>query len=447
MSRARRPNEGERPTGSRRSDRAASPGGQRPGDLSKAFRESRSSSPAEADGGAPVASTDPAPVAPVNPMIHSSLEPSGPPSSDPPSRPLPSTGSPAPQSTGTPSTDLPVRRIPPGTTVRWSAHLSGVPSTDPPVGPKSVLSEYVEKIEKLESSRSIARQEQPVPKKRPLLGAKPKPLSGAQKRKLKKEQALAALNGIFPAVEPIAPPPVAPEPVKQFVPHLPPPPIEPPDEPVPAAKQGDIRDILSKRKDLLFNRFFDKSGNLTADGVEFMNRKSLKGVEKEIRDEMIFHYWGHLSGDDAAVQKIERITGIKRSIVESTIRDHMKRLLFEEGGAEHLLSRRLELEQVRHQSKVKTIERLHDIVEKALAQTEAKLAATTASQAAVIAGILTDKALLLAGQATSRIARMDERFMSPEEMKAKMQEELSKLQAMSDDEEKLQKLKVVKGGG
>lgn len=272
-------------------------------------------------------------------------------------------------------------------------------------------------------------------------------MSGAQKRKLKKEQALAALNGIFPAVEPIAPPPVAPEPVKQFVPHLPPPPIEPPDEPVPAAKQGDIRDILSKRKDLLFNRFFDKSGNLTADGVEFMNRKSLKGVEKEIRDEMIFHYWGHLSGDDAAVQKIERITGIKRSIVESTIRDHMKRLLFEEGGAEHLLSRRLELEQVRHQSKVKTIERLHDIVEKALAQTEAKLAATTASQAAVIAGILTDKALLLAGQATSRIARMDERFMSPEEMKAKMQEELSKLQAMSDDEEKLQKLKVVKGGG
>lgn len=156
-----------------------------------------------------------------------------------------------------------------------------------------------------------------------------------------------------------------------------------------------------------------------------------------MRDELIFSVWSGLSADAEAVSQISKQTGLRKNLIESVIRDHMKRLLFQEGGPEHLLARRLDLERVRHESRVKTIETMNDLIAKALAQTESKLNACDAKSAAVIAGIFTDKALLLSGQPTSRIARMDERFMAPDEMRTKLEAEIKRFAKMQQEAEEI----------
>ena len=60
---------------------------------------------------------------------------------------------------------------------------------------------------------------------------------------------------------------------------------------------------------------------------------------------------------------------------------------------------------------------------------------TSKDRAATIAGIFTDKSLLLSGQPTSRIARMDERFMAPDEMRVKLEAELKRFAKMQQEAE------------
>lgn len=199
----------------------------------------------------------------------------------------------------------------------------------------------------------------------------------------------------------------------------------------------ELRKALATRRDVLFGRYIQADGNLSPAGRDFLQRPALKGIEKEMRDELIFSVWSGLSADDEAVRSIEKQTGLKKSLIEAVVRDHMKRLLFQEGGAEHLLARRLDLERVRHESRVQTIERMNDIVAKAIAQTEARLASCDAKAAATIAGIFTDKSLLLSGQPTSRIARMDERFMATDEMRVKIQDEMKRFAKMQQEAEEI----------
>lgn len=213
-----------------------------------------------------------------------------------------------------------------------------------------------------------------------------------------------------------------------------------PDDLTPVSSEDaaeELRTALATRRDVLFGRYIQSDGNLSPEGRDFLQRPALRGIEKEMRDELIFSVWSGLTADDEAIRSIEKQTGMKKSVIETVVREHMKRLLFQEGGAEHLLARRLDLERVRHESRVTTIERMNDLVAKALAQTEARLASCDAKSAATIAGIFTDKSLLLSGQPTSRIARMDERFMAQDEMRAKLEAELKRFAKMQQEAEEI----------
>lgn len=162
-----------------------------------------------------------------------------------------------------------------------------------------------------------------------------------------------------------------------------------------------------------------------------------------MKEEIVFLMWSDVAGAQNPAAEVAKQTGLKQTKIEQYIREHTRRILLEDGGAEMLLKHRLELEEVRHRGRVETVQQMQDLTVKALVRLSQTIHTANPREAATIAGILTDKSLLLSGQPTSRIARHDERMMNDEQLRERVKEQNERLAAMEDEE---QQLKVVKGG-
>lgn len=205
-----------------------------------------------------------------------------------------------------------------------------------------------------------------------------------------------------------------------------------------------FKELLSERREALFHRFFEGTGELSSAGRDFVKSKDTRDrVNIELKEELIFLMWTEVAGADNPSMELAKKTGLTSTTVDRLIQNHTRRILLEDGGAEMLLRHRLQLEEVRHKGRVETVEIMQNLTVKALARVDQTLHQASAREAATIAGIMTDKSLLLSGQPTSRIARTDERLMNENELKARAKANESKMDAMDDDEVAL---RVVTGG-
>lgn len=159
-------------------------------------------------------------------------------------------------------------------------------------------------------------------------------------------------------------------------------------------------------------------GTLTPAGKNVLAKPKTKG-EREIRAEVIVWLWTFKRLLPDCRKSMERATGLKWGVIEKVIEDHYVTVAGAPSALQ-MMEEQVELQKVRHEGRVELINSLWDVSVRAIKVLNAKLQTLEPRQAATVAGIAIDKALLLSGQPTSRVARTDERLMSNEELVGKL---------------------------
>jgi hypothetical protein len=159
----------------------------------------------------------------------------------------------------------------------------------------------------------------------------------------------------------------------------------------------------------------------------FRRANKLTTSERALRDELFLVAWD-LCGHN--FMELKRRTGMP----PNTAKRILKMWKTREAKVPQLANARLEtevkLEEIRYQGRKELIEQFWHGARLALERAVSTIAKANHKDAARTAAIFTDKGLLLSGQPTSRVSRVDERTMSDEELQkraAKLDKEVARL--------------------
>lgn len=195
--------------------------------------------------------------------------------------------------------------------------------------------------------------------------------------------------------------------------------------------------IVPEDRMWLLDQYVTEKGLLTDAGKKLMTTHNQKGKgHTAIRDEIVMWYWTTYRNHDDCWKRMQHITGLSKRALETIIQKHSVDLM-KTGGAQFLIEEELALEKFRYETRKGLISVLQDTAVRALKVLNSKLVGADARQAAGIAAICIDKSLLLAGQATTRVARSDERFMDDEALAAKRIEATAELTVIEGDLNKI----------
>lgn len=166
----------------------------------------------------------------------------------------------------------------------------------------------------------------------------------------------------------------------------------------------------------VFKEFSTKEGVTSPDlRAIFKNSNELREHEKPFREEMTFALLD-LCGQNRKI--LSRKTGMKVSAINYLVQ-RKNRALKQAGFEEHKIGHEIDLENIRYKGRKDQIQTYQRGV--AIFQTKCISEAEnmTGMEAGKMAAIWTDKMLLLSGQPTSRISKMDERMMGDTELAKK----------------------------
>lgn len=197
----------------------------------------------------------------------------------------------------------------------------------------------------------------------------------------------------------------------------------------PGEDGGGSAFLVPAERQVILDRYLNGDGQITPAGRKLMGKPKTKG-EKAVRDEIVVWLWTFKRMLPDCRKQMTKSTGLTWMVIEKIIQDHHAEVLGQ-GGALQIIEEQVELQKVRHEGRKLLIEGLWDTAVRARKVLEAKLQTMEPRQAATVMGIAIDKALLLSGQPTSRVARTDERFLTDQELQEKLMKTGQRLQLIT----------------
>jgi hypothetical protein len=159
----------------------------------------------------------------------------------------------------------------------------------------------------------------------------------------------------------------------------------------------------------------------------FGSSNEMREHEKAFREEITFALLD-LCGQNR--KKLSQVTGMKVSAINYLVQ-RKNRALKQAGMEKHRIKHEIDLENIRYKGRKDQIKVYQHGIAIFQAKAIAEAENMTGKEAVTAAAIWTDKMLLLSGQPTSRISKMDERMMGDAELAKKskaLDEKLLKLQ-------------------